>query len=410
VKILHLSSYLTGGAGISASRLHDAISKHCDDCESHLATSHSSHYSSYPFLYSLLKNSQLSPSQVRSKLISLLLSPFLTARYPFQSYIGLFSSSIVSNSIHTLNPDVVHYHWIASEFVSIASIAYRNKPSVFTLHDSWFLNGCVPYKEDQFPDSLRSISPKLNLLHQILEKYTLSRKQRSYLCFPLHLIAPSSWIANLAIRACPYAHISIIPNAIPTDIFFPIPKQQARHSLGLDSNKFILLFSGNTNQLDVNKNLQFLITLVSRLAERHDILLVIKSKSGLKHPTYLNPYILSLPFENDSKLLARVYSAVNLTVVPSYIESFSLVAAESISCGTPVLAFSGTGLDDVISNGHTGLLVDENSPDAVFNLIESHILQKSFFKPDVLHNLAVREWSPDVVSTSHHRLYQAIVE
>lgn len=409
MKILHLSSYLNGGAGISASRLHHAISQHCVDCESYLATSHSSQYSSYPFLYSLLENSQLSPSQVRSKLVFLLLSPFLTARYPFQSYFGVSSSSIVSNSIRTLNPDVIHYHWVASEFVSIESISSRNKPSVFTLHDSWFLNGCVAYKEDQFPDSLLSISPKLNLLHQVLENYTLSRKQRSYLRFPLHLIAPSSWIANLAIRACPYAHISIIPNAIPTDIFFPIPKQQARHSLGLDSNKYILLFSGNTNQSDVNKNLQFLITLVSRLSDRHDILLVIKAKSGLNYPAHLNPYILSLPFDKDTKVLARLYSAVNLTIVPSYIESFSLVAAESISCGTPVLAFSGTGLDDVISNGHTGLLVDANSPDAVFNLIDSLILEQSPFKPDLLHNLAVRDWSPEVVSASHHRLYQAIV-
>ena len=60
--------------------------------------------------------------------------------------------------------------------------------------------------------------------------------------------------------------------------------------------------------------------------------------------------------------LADYYRAADLTVVPSYTESFGLVALESQACGTPVVAAAVGGLPTAVADGHSGALVGSHDP------------------------------------------------
>ena len=60
--------------------------------------------------------------------------------------------------------------------------------------------------------------------------------------------------------------------------------------------------------------------------------------------------------------LARYFRAADLVVVPSYNESFGLVAIEAQACGTPVVAAAVGGLGTAVSHGETGLLVSGHDP------------------------------------------------
>ena len=51
------------------------------------------------------------------------------------------------------------------------------------------------------------------------------------------------------------------------------------------------------------------------------------------------------------------YSAADVTVVPSYHETFGLAAVESLACGTPVVATRAGGLTTVVRHGENGFLV-----------------------------------------------------
>jgi D-inositol-3-phosphate glycosyltransferase len=61
-------------------------------------------------------------------------------------------------------------------------------------------------------------------------------------------------------------------------------------------------------------------------------------------------------------VLADFYRAADVTVVPSYTESFGLVAVESQACGTPVVAARVGGLLTAVGDGASGVLVNGHDP------------------------------------------------
>jgi len=60
--------------------------------------------------------------------------------------------------------------------------------------------------------------------------------------------------------------------------------------------------------------------------------------------------------------LPYFYSAADVCVVPSYYESFGLVALESLACGTPIVATDVGNLKSVIRQGETGYVIADNTP------------------------------------------------
>ena len=61
--------------------------------------------------------------------------------------------------------------------------------------------------------------------------------------------------------------------------------------------------------------------------------------------------------------LPYYYSAADVCIVPSYYESFGLVALEALACGTPVVATDVGDLRNIIRQGETGYVVADNAPE-----------------------------------------------
>jgi D-inositol-3-phosphate glycosyltransferase len=94
------------------------------------------------------------------------------------------------------------------------------------------------------------------------------------------------------------------------------------------------------------------------------------SGTGLEHPESLAQLAAELGVEDVVRFvppvaqpeLALWCAAATLVAVPSYNESFGLVAAEAQATGTPVIGAAVGGLTTVIRDGHSGLLVDGHEP------------------------------------------------
>src|SRR6202012_1145445 len=91
---------------------------------------------------------------------------------------------------------------------------------------------------------------------------------------------------------------------------------------------------------------------------------------GLEHPEALADLAAELGIGDVVRFVPPVPpaelaiwdAAASLVAVPSYNESFGLVAAEAQACGTPVVAAAVGGLGTVVEDGVSGLLLDTHDP------------------------------------------------
>jgi D-inositol-3-phosphate glycosyltransferase len=157
--------------------------------------------------------------------------------------------------------------------------------------------------------------------------------------------------------------------------FRPGDQQVARAELGIESDALVLLFVGRLQPLKAPDVLLQAAALLAaadaQVAAKLRVIIVgAPSGSGLEHPDVLQKMAVDLgiaahvQFEPPAsrERLAHFYRAADLTVVPSYNESFGLVALESQACGTPVVAADVGGLSTAVADGLSGVLVGTHRP------------------------------------------------
>ena len=176
------------------------------------------------------------------------------------------------------------------------------------------------------------------------------------------------------------SRIATIPCGVDTDLFTPGDRAEARRRLGLDDRP-VLLWVGRIAPI---KGLDTLLDTVARLREagRDMRLLVVGGEADEPtngHETSLRRRIAALGLGESVRfvgpqpqsVLPLYYAAADVTVLPSYYESFGMVALEAMACGSPVIASRVGGLVTTVRDGVTGFLVPDGDVDALAERIET---------------------------------------
>ena len=109
---------------------------------------------------------------------------------------------------------------------------------------------------------------------------------------------------------------------------------------------------------------------------------------------------------NDDQTLALIYSAADVMVVPSYIESFGQTASEAQACGLPVVAFNSTGLKDIVSHKETGYLAKPYYWEDIYEGIKWILINDKKINFSIQSSLRAKKlWSPEVISKKYFHLY-----
>ena len=171
--------------------------------------------------------------------------------------------------------------------------------------------------------------------------------------------------------------ISVIPCGVNMELFWPIDKETARQQLDLNGNRRNIMFAGRIEPL---KGIDKLLMAMTYLKNKHGFRLLIIG--GDEHSQYeidrLQQLSRELNIEDSVNFLGLIkqdklplyYGAADVCVMPSYYESFGLVALESLACGTPVVATDVGIARKVIHQGETGYVVPDNSPHRLAQKIE----------------------------------------
>ena len=175
--------------------------------------------------------------------------------------------------------------------------------------------------------------------------------------------------------ACP-DNVAVVMPGVDLYNFTP-ERKDARKNLGLEKSKLIISFVG---RIQPHKGPEILIRAVNEMMTHNPELradlqvLITGGVSGVKNneDIRLRELVNWLKLDDVIKFLEPIsreklpdlYRSSDLVCVPSYSESFGLVALEAQACGTPVVASAVGGLRTAVADGISGVLVDGHDPRA----------------------------------------------
>jgi D-inositol-3-phosphate glycosyltransferase len=278
-----------------------------------------------------------------------------------------------SRIMRTENYDVIHSHYWLSGKVAMPAVKELGIPLVHTMHTMARVKN-LNLAEGESPEPMIRVQGETQVVS-----------------------AANALIANTDAEAaslvslydaCPDT-VHVVSPGVDLYTFTPGESRSvARDQIGQPQDGLIVSFVG---RIQPHKGPEVLIRATSELVKhspllRHKLIVnIVGGASGanteevdrLKElTTWLaidDVVRFSPPIPRED--LPQWYRAADLVVVPSYSESFGLVALEAQACGTPVIATAVGGLRTAVADGISGVLVDGHDPKAWSSVI-SRLLQE----------------------------------
>ena len=254
--------------------------------------------------------------------------------------------------------DIIHPHYWLSGIASLPVALELGIPLVQSFHT-------VAAMKNAFEPTV-PLEPEIRLRSEMF----LARQADA-------IIANSSAEASVLIDrvGVPADRMWIIPPGVDLAMFAPTSSDAqaaVRRMLGLESDRPLVVIAGRVQPLKGHE------LAVRALAELHAMrgwapVLVIAGEvtpGGLQFATRLRELASELGVAGDVRFvgalhrdtLAELFAAASVTLVPSFSETFGLVALESAAAGTPVIAYRAGGLVESVVDGVSGTLLDTRDP------------------------------------------------
>ncbi len=297
--------------------------------------------------------------------------------------------------------DIIHCHNLHSNFFNLKTLQKMSleKPVIWTLHDMWAFTGFASNSA-----TIKNPNKKKFLLYLWDNTaYLLHTKKKIYEKSKLYIVAVSDWMKREAEKSVlGKQDIIRIYNGIDIEIFKPHDKILARKELGLPLDKKIVAF-GIKGWLDSNK-------IIDEYIDRDDVFFTAIGHSNIKTE---NKNYRSLPQTQDRNMLAKYLCATDVFFHPTPEDSFGLISAEALACGTPVVTYDIDALPEIISHKEVGYVAEYmNVEDAQKGI--DYILNLS--KDDYAHMSAkareriVNKFSCEKMYAEYLALYKKLLE
>ena len=287
----------------------------------------------------------------------------------------------LGGALQKLDYDILHLHWINQRFIKLQELP-KDKPIVWTLHDSWPFCGvchyfidCERYQTHCGDCPMLHSGKKKDLAYRIFEE-----KMRAYHDLNLHVVTPSHWLGECAKQSALLGRfpVTVIPNCLETDVYRPLSEQEIddRLSMAIQQNpalhnvkraagekaaKPLILYGAMNAATDRIKGFVSLLSALQLLDKQgFEANLVVFGASESDLPMqfeHINVHFVG--YISDTDTLVTLYNLADVMVVPSLTENLSCAIMESLSCATPVCCFAIGGNSDMVEHQVNGYLARE---------------------------------------------------
>ena len=288
---------------------------------------------------------------------------------------NVFMSDLRGTTLHgalrNLDYDILHLHWINGRFISLKDLPH-NKPIVWTLHDSWPFCGvchyffeCNGYQKQCGDCPFLHSCKKNDLSHRVWRK-----KAKLYNHLDLHIVSPSRWLADCAQQSSLLGcfPVTVIPNCLDAELFRPLNKNEISPKwLNSQEKRFeihFILYGAMNAATDKRKgfaNLLAALTILEQKGLAGNVELIVFGATESNLNMDVNIPVIFVGYLKDTNELVSLYNCASVMVVPSLSENLSCTIMESLSCGTPVVAYNVGGNGDMIEHKVNGYLAQNNN-------------------------------------------------
>lgn len=354
MKVVHITSSDTGGAGIAARNIHHALRTLGIDSQMlvHWRRTHDDtivQAQPNQQLYTPSSNGLLQKVEKvmrrRGKMLTTVekyeremarLDMLYGAAYtmPVSQY-DLIQHPLVRDA------DIIHLHWIEN-FVDYPTFFQKiDKPLVWTFHDENIAYGGFHYSDEA--DRLKEP------FAEIENQFVKIKMDALKVDLDIHMVALSKQMEQFYHEHGLQSnyHVSIIHNGILPDNFQNFDRDYCRKILGIPVDRTVLCFCAS----EIHENRKGLVALIEALEKINNprIILLCVGKGDLPKASI---DIVGTGTISNPRLLSVAYSASDLFVMPSYHEAFAQTPIEAMACGCPVVAFPCSGTEELINENN----------------------------------------------------------
>ncbi|UJP64457.1 glycosyltransferase [Mongoliitalea daihaiensis] len=320
------------------------------------------------------------------------------------------------NQISEINPDLIHLHNLHGYYLNVELLfdflKKYGKPVVWTLHDCWAFTGHCCYYERVGCDKWKTQCHTCPLSFLYPESIGLDNSKNNFIrkkasfqgLDNLTIVAVSSWLESQVKQSFLKEYpVQAIYNGIDLDVFKPKDHADSKKKLGLSEYKVIL---GVANEWSDGKGLRIFLEVAKYLDDNYRVVLIGLSENQIKN---LPRNILGYQKTRNIEELVVFYDAADVFVSPSIAETFGMVVAEALSCGTPCVVNDSSALPELVSP-KVGEIVTGLDPQKFLKSIQYIITQGKVNYSENCRKRAEKLFGLDKHLNTYFNLYTRLVQ
>ena len=266
-----------------------------------------------------------------------------------------FSFYRLKKVVKQWHPDIVHIHcpngYIIDLFKTLEYIAKSNIKTVLTNHAEYFYTGGCGYAFDcdKWLAGCKNCPVLKSKIGLDVSKIEWNKFKKVFDLFDkknIIITSVSPWVSDRALQSLSLSRFcnEVVLNGIDTNIFM-VREVSKRVKHRLPQNKPIVLHAtaSFTTENSSIKGGFWIRELAKRMPEVNFV--VACSFKGIIEDLPNNVYLWGRT--NNQEELAELYNAADVTVLTSKRETFSMIVAESLCCGTPIVGFKAGGPESI---------------------------------------------------------------